>query len=84
MGSFISWLDHSEADQRRVREMLRLFSDKDTVDDLGLGTVRDTISNALFPGTSVIQTACPLLLVHSVDLSPRRTPKPAAARRQGD
>jgi hypothetical protein len=56
MGSFISWLDHSEEDQRRVREMLQLFSDKDTVDDLGLGTVRDGISNALFPGTSVIQT----------------------------
>jgi hypothetical protein len=56
MGSFISWLDHSEEDQRRVREMLQLFSDKDTVDDLGFGTVRDAISNALFPGTSVIQT----------------------------
>lgn len=56
MGSFISWLDHSEDDQRRIREMLRLFSDKDTVDDLGLGTIRDAISSALFPGTSVIQT----------------------------
>ena len=56
MGSAISWLDHSEEDQRRVREMLQLFSDKDTVDDLGIGTVRDAISNSLFPGTSVIQT----------------------------
>lgn len=56
MKSFISWLDHSEEDQRRVREMLQLFADKDTVDDLGIGTVRDAISNALFPGTSVIQT----------------------------
>lgn len=36
--------------------MLRLFEDTDTVDDLGIGTVRDAISNALFPGTSVIQT----------------------------
>lgn len=56
MESSISWLDHSEADQRRVREMLQLFSDKDTVDDLGIGTIRDAISNSLFPGTSVIQT----------------------------
>lgn len=56
MGSFVSWLDHSEEDQRRVREMLQLFTDKDTVDDLGIGTVRDAISNSLFPGTSVIQT----------------------------
>ncbi len=36
--------------------MLQLFSEKDTVDDLGIGTVRDAISNSLFPGTSVIQT----------------------------
>ena len=56
MSSTISWLDHSEEDQRRVREMLRLFEDTDTVDDLGIGTVRDAISNSLFPGTSVIQT----------------------------
>src|SRR5258708_22388123 len=56
MGSFVSWLDHSEDDQRRVREMLQLFSDKEAVDVLGIGTVRDAISNSLFPGTSVIQT----------------------------
>jgi len=36
--------------------MLQHFSDKGTVDDLGIGTVRDAISNSLFPGTSVIQT----------------------------
>ncbi len=36
--------------------MLQLFSDKGSVDDLGIGTVRDAISNALFPGTSIIQT----------------------------
>src|SRR5690606_36237769 len=29
---------------------------KDTRDELGLGSIRDAISNALFPGTSVIQT----------------------------
>ena len=56
MASTISWLDHSEDDQRRVREILRLFEDTDTVDDLGIGTIRDAISNSLFPGTSVIQT----------------------------
>lgn len=56
MGSIISWLDHSEDDQRRIREVLELFSDKETVDDLGLGTIRDTFSNLMFPGTSVTQT----------------------------
>lgn len=56
MGSKISWLDHSEDDQRRIREVLQLFSDSGTVDDLGLGTIRDAFSNLIFPGTSVIQT----------------------------
>lgn len=56
MSSFIGWLDYSEADQRQVRDLLRMFTDKDTVDDLGIGTIRDAISNQLFPGTSVVQT----------------------------
>ena len=54
--SQISWLDFSDEDQRRVREMIQMFSESDTVDDLGIGTLRDAISNVLFPGTSVIQT----------------------------
>jgi len=56
MSSFVSWLDHSETDRRQMREILALFSDRGTVDDLGVGIVRDAISNTLFPGTSVIQT----------------------------
>lgn len=78
MASFISWLDHSEEDQRRVREMLQLFSDKETVDDLGIGTVRDAISNALFPGTSIIQTRAryflfiPWLFRHAEQRHPQR------------
>ena len=51
--SFVGWLDYSEAERRQVQEMLQLFTEKGTVDDLGVGTVRDAISNRLFPGTSV-------------------------------
>ncbi|MEE4382722.1 MAG: DUF6361 family protein [Pseudomonadales bacterium] len=54
--SFIGWLDYSEDEQRRVRELLQMFRDRGTVDDLGIGTLRDAISNRLFPGTSVLQT----------------------------
>ncbi|MFV0318504.1 MAG: DUF6361 family protein [Microthrixaceae bacterium] len=54
--SFVGWLDHSEDEQTRMRELLGMFESRGTVDDLGLGTIRDTISNRLFPGTSVIQT----------------------------
>ena len=56
MASSIIWLDFSDDQQRKVNEALRNFEPKDTVDDLGLGSVRDAISNALFPGTSILQT----------------------------
>src|SRR4051812_38522354 len=56
MASAVTWLDFSEAEQQRVRDLLQFFTDKGTVDDLGLGTIRDAISNELFPGTSVVQT----------------------------
>jgi hypothetical protein len=36
--------------------MLDLFKEQGTVDELGLGSLRDVISNALFPGTSVLHT----------------------------
>lgn len=39
-----------------MRQAVALFAENETRDELGLGSVRDAISNALFPGTSVIQT----------------------------
>lgn len=56
MPSSISWLDYSEAQQKQLRELIGLFSESGTLDDLGIGTIRDAISNSLFPGTSTIQT----------------------------
>lgn len=54
--STISWLDQSAEEQRRVRELVGLFSESESRDELGIGQVRDVFSNRLFPGTSVIQT----------------------------
>lgn len=54
--SLVAWLDVSAEEQRRVRELVKMFSDKDTLDELGIGQVRDTFSDALFPGISTIQT----------------------------
>lgn len=56
MASTISWLDFSEADQRRAREIVQLFSQQDSRDELGIGTVRDALSDAMFPGISVVQS----------------------------
>ena len=52
----LAWLDYSEADQRRAREIISLFSETDSRDELGLGSIRDALSDTLFPGTSVLLT----------------------------
>lgn len=55
MSSF-AWMDFSAKDHERALEVLDLFREKDTRDELGIATVRDAISDLLFPGTSTIQT----------------------------
>src|SRR4051794_36181278 len=37
-------------------EVVKLFEDSSTVDELGIGSVRDTFSNTFFPGTSTLHT----------------------------
>ena len=56
MGFIIAWLDTSSEEQRRVRELITLFAQNESRDELGIGQIRDAFSNTLFPGTSVIQT----------------------------
>ena len=56
MPSTFTWLDTSERDRRRALDVIDLFGRQDTLDELGLGTVRDALSDLLTPGTSTIQT----------------------------
>lgn len=56
MTAFIGWVDSSSAERERVRRAIALFDEKDTRDELGIGTVRDAFANAFFPGTSTIET----------------------------
>ena len=62
MPALLAWLDHSEADQRRAREIVAMFSQSESRDELGLGGVRDALSETLFPGTSVLLTRARYLL----------------------
>ena len=54
--SLLAWLDYSQADQRRAREIVAMFSQRESRDELGLGGIRDALSDTLFPGTSVVLT----------------------------
>jgi len=62
MGSSLTWLDFSEADQKRSREVIQLFSLRESRDELGIGVVRDILSDAMFPGTSVLHQRARYLL----------------------
>ena len=54
--STLSWLDSSERERRSVLELASALNEPGTLDELGIGTIRDTISDVLFPGSSTIQT----------------------------
>ena len=58
----LTWLDFTTDDRHRMRRVLDLFTEQGTVDELGLGTLRDALSDALFPGTSTLQTRLRYLL----------------------
>ena len=56
MDPTLTWLDLTANDRDKMRQVLDLFNEQGTVDEMGLGSLRDAFSEALFPGTSTIQT----------------------------
>jgi hypothetical protein len=56
MPSLLAWIDHDPAEQERMQQILALFQIRDTRDELGIGAIRDSFADQLFPGTSTIQT----------------------------
>jgi hypothetical protein len=55
MSAFV-WLDYSERERRKMLDLVDLFREHDTRDELGIGSVRDAFADMLFPGTSTIMT----------------------------
>lgn len=62
MQSFFGWLDYNADDSQQIREVFDAFQESDTVDSLGVGTIRDAIADVLFPQISTIQTRAPYFL----------------------
>ncbi len=56
MESTLTWLDLTSGDRKRMRRVLDFLNEPETIDEMGLATLRDGFSNALFPGTSTLQT----------------------------
>jgi hypothetical protein len=83
--SSIGWIDFSSTDRKRVHEVIALMKEPGTLDELGIGQIRDAYSDALFPGFSTIQTraryflAVPKLFLDWASLSDtRRRTRPLA------
>ena len=63
MASSLTWLDHDSAARDRSLRVLSLFQEKESRDELGIGSIRDGIADILFPGTSTIQTRLRYMLL---------------------
>nr|WP_257013523.1 DUF6361 family protein [Rhodococcus sp. ACPA4] len=61
--SLIAWLDTSSEEERRMRELVALFSEPGTLDNLGIGQIRDGLADLLFPGISTVQTRARYLVL---------------------
>lgn len=59
----LGWLDNNQAEQDKIKEMLSLLQEKGTLDEIGIGTIRDAFSNLLFPGITTIQTRAKYLVI---------------------
>ena len=46
----LTWIDLTASDRDKMRRVLDLFNEQGTLDEMGLGSLRDTVSDALFPG----------------------------------
>ncbi len=56
MESTLTWLDLTSSDREKLRRVLDLFKEKGTIDEMGLGSLRDMFADSLFPGINAIQT----------------------------
>jgi hypothetical protein len=80
----LAWLDFNSAERERAQRVLALFEEREARDELGLGGVRDSFSDHLFPGTSTIQTRLRYLFFVPwiyQELERRRTPAREVADR---
>ncbi len=59
----MGWVDFSSEHRNRVKTVIDLLSTPGVLDELGIGVIRDTFSDCLFPGISTIQTRAKYFLV---------------------
>lgn len=56
MGANWGWVDFSTKDRNRIAAIMSMLREQGVLDELGIGVLRDAISDQLLPGLSTIQT----------------------------
>jgi hypothetical protein len=84
--STIGWIDFSSEHREKVRTVIDLLSAPGVVDELGIGVVRDSFADRMFPGLSTIQTRAKYftltaLLIRDYQVAERAKPKPRTLER---
>ncbi len=72
MISKIGWIDFSPLHRERVKSFIELMEEGGVQDELGVGTIRDAMSNKLFPGFSTLHTSHPRQIFLYYTLHPTR------------
>lgn len=81
MSSEIGWIDFSPNHRNRIRQFLELMGTGGVIDELGVGVIRDAMSNLLFPGFSTLYTRAkyffitPYLLMETEDTERKKISK---------
>lgn len=60
--SNLGWVDFSSTDREQVSKILAMLREPGTLDELGVGQIRDAYADLLFPGFSTIQTRAKYLI----------------------
>ncbi|HEX8079589.1 MAG TPA: DUF6361 family protein [Jatrophihabitans sp.] len=55
-GSTFGWLAYDASEKQRALEVVESLKQPGTVDELGIGVIRDTLARVMFPGASVLHT----------------------------
>ena len=61
--SQLGWVDFSSNDREKVKNVLAMLAEPGTLDELGIGQIRDAFSDLLFPGISTIQTRAKYFII---------------------
>ena len=52
MPSTFAWIDFAKVDRQKMLNVIHMFRERDTLDELGIGTIRDAFADYFFPGIS--------------------------------